>query len=202
MSLLDLIRRALTTTARDLSQAGAPAPAPLPQPAPPVRSRFNTCLDLVLGHEGGFSNDPKDRGGATNLGITRATLSAWRGRPVTEAEVRALGLGEAKAIYRARYWDVLRCDELPAGIDLMVFDFGVNAGPGAASRMLQRAVGTSPDGKVGPLTIKAAQAADRYAAIDRMAAIREAHYRSLDTFPRFGRGWLRRTAEIREAAKA
>ncbi len=165
-------------------------------------ARFLPCLSIVLRHEGGFSNDPQDPGGATMMGITRATLAEWRGEAVTAEEVRALTEEEAREIYRARYWNVLRCDDLPPGIDLMVFDFGVNAGPGAAARMLQRAVGVRADGAIGPVTLAAARAADAVAAIDRMARLREDHYRALATFPRFGRGWLRRTDEVRRAAQA
>jgi lysozyme family protein len=180
---------------------GSSPPAPVQSPLhQSVADRFPACLAIVLGHEGGFSNDPQDPGGATNLGITRTTLAAWRGRAVTEAEVLALSRDEAMAIYRARYWDVMRCGDLPAGLDLMVFDFGVNAGPGAGARMLQRAVGAPPDGAVGPVTLAAALRADRPAAIDRMAKLREDHYRALPTFGRFGRGWLRRTEEVRQAA--
>lgn len=164
--------------------------------------RFVRCLDIVLRHEGGFSNDPQDPGGATMMGITRATLAAWRGAPVTEEEVRALTEEEAREIYRANYWNVLRCDQLPAGLDLTVFDFGVNAGPGAGARLLQRALGVRADGAIGPITLAAARAAEPGACIDRLARLREDHYRGLPTFPRFGRGWLRRTDEVRRAAHA
>lgn len=165
-------------------------------------ARFLPCLAQVLGHEGGFVNDPQDPGGATKMGITRATLAEWRGAPVTEEEVRALTEEEAREIYRARYWNPLRCDDLPPGFELMVFDFGVNAGPGAAARMLQRAVGVRADGAIGPVTLAAARAADPRAAIDAMARLREEHYRALPTFPRFGRGWLRRTDAVRRSAQS
>ncbi len=170
--------------------------------APAAADRFGRCLDIVLRHEGGFSNDPQDPGGATMMGITRATLSAWRGAPASEEEVRALTEEEAREIYRANYWNVLRCDQLPAGIDLTVFDFGVNAGPGAAARLLQRAVGVRADGAIGPITVAAAHAAEPGPCVDRLARLREDHYRALPTFARFGRGWLRRTDEVRRAAHA
>ena len=198
----------LTPKAWRPAPVGVPEAAPLVEKAagkpgvtPPAGDRFLRCLAIVLGHEGGFVNDPQDPGGATNLGITRETLASWRGRPVTEAEVRGLKRDEALAIYRERYWRPLRCDLLPAGHDLMGVDFGVNAGPRAGARMLQRAVGAVDDGIVGPATIAAAGAADRLAAIDRMAALRVEHYRGLATFGRFGRGWLRRTEEVRQAAR-
>ena len=177
-------------------------PPPPPPPPHPGDARFLACVAIVLGKEGGFVNDPADPGGATNLGITRATLASWRGQPVTEADVRKLTQAEALQIYRARYWNVMRCDDLPHGIDLMVFDFGVNAGPATAARHLQRAVGTTPDGAVGPRTIAAAKAANAHNVIDMLVHQRERHYRSLPTFDRFGRGWLNRTASVASKAKA
>jgi lysozyme family protein len=135
------------------------------------------------------------------MGITQATLAAWRGRAVTAEEVRALTVEEAREIDRADYWNRLRCGELPAGLDLMAFDFGVNAGPGASARLLQRALAVKADGAVGPITLATARAADPRGAIDRMARLREEHHRALPAFPRFGRGWLRRTEEVRRAAQ-
>lgn len=188
----------------DLSESGIQRVATrgVAMPSDRADARFLSCLAQVLRHEGGFSNDPQDPGGATMMGITRATLAEWRGEPVDVEDVRSLTEEEAREIYRARYWNPLRCDSLPAGIDLMVFDFGVNAGPGAAARMLQRAVGVRADGAIGPMTLAAARAADPVACIDRMARLREDHYRALATFPRFGRGWLRRTEAVRRAAQA
>ena len=178
------------------------SPAPTPPPPHPGDARFLACVAIVLGKEGGFVNDPADPGGATNLGITRATLEAWRGQPVSEADVRKLTQAEALQIYRARYWNVMRCDDLPPGIDLMVFDFGVNAGPSRAASHLQRAVGARVDGAIGPRTIAAAKAANAHNVIDMLVLRREQHYRSLPTFPKFGRGWLNRTASVASKAKA
>jgi len=186
-------------------EPAAPPPSPLP-PEPvsarlsPASDRFHACLAEVFGQEGGFADHPQDPGGATMMGITRATLSDWRGYQVSEAEVRALTRAEAEAIYRARYWGPLRCDELPRGVDLMVFDFGVNAGPARSARLLQTALGVAADGIIGPVTLAAARHADVPALLERMARAREAYYRSLETFPTFGKGWLRRTEEVRLAA--
>ena len=147
-------------------------------------ARFAACVAVVLRAEGGFVNNPRDAGKATNLGITIGTLGDWRKRPVTVNDVRRLTVEEARAIYRAKYWEPCGCDTLPAGIDLMVFDFGVNAGPGRAVRYLRTA------GRGTPTEI-----------IDRFAALRVTFYRNLPTFDAFGRGWLRRTEEIRLAAR-
>jgi lysozyme family protein len=146
--------------------------------------RFAACLPVILAAEGGFVNHPRDPGGATNRGITIGTLREWRQRPVTVDDVRRLTTDEAGAIYRARYWGPCGCDALPAGVDLMVFDFGVNAGPARALRLLrQTGGGGAPE------------------TIDRFAAARVAYYRSLPAFDAFGRGWLRRTEEVRLAAR-
>ncbi len=153
---------------------------------------FDTAVAFTLREEGGFTDDPRDPGGATNLGITRATLTHWRGRPATADDVRNLTVAEADAIYQALYWHAMRCDLLPIGIALMVFDFGVNAGPGTSVRELQQTVGVATDGLIGPVTALAATGADRAGLIAALHDAHEQHYRGLDDFPVFGAGWLAR----------
>ncbi|ATR23221.1 hypothetical protein CTJ15_20385 [Roseomonas sp. FDAARGOS_362] len=162
--------------------------------------RFDRCLAVVLQQEGGFVNDPQDPGGATNMGITRDVLSAFRDRAVTVDEVRDLSRAEAREIYRARYWTPMRCAELPPGVDLGVFDFGVNAGPSRAVKLLQKAVGVMADGSIGPITLAAARALEAERLIASFSEARLAYYRSLDGFARFGRGWANRTEAVRMAA--
>ncbi|MBN8901820.1 MAG: hypothetical protein J0H57_12360, partial [Rhodospirillales bacterium] len=128
-----------TRTAIDALRSVAASPGT--QPSAPATDAFARCVAVTLSQEGGYVDDPRDPGGATNLGITRATLSAWRGQEVGKDEVRALPREEAVEIYRANYWLPARCGDMPAGIDLMVFDCGVNAGPRTAVRMLQRLLG-------------------------------------------------------------
>ena len=161
---------------------------------------FADCLPIVLASEGGFVDDPQDAGGATNLGITLETLSGWFGHPATIAQVQALTPVAVAPIYQADYWNAAHCGEWPTGVDLMVFDEAVNQGVGRAIRALQAAVGVAPDGAVGPTTLAAARAADPSATVDAIAAGREAFYRSLPTFPRFGKGWLARVRRTRDAA--
>jgi len=156
----------------------------------------------VLRHEGGFVDHPRDPGGATNFGITLATLAAHREEPVTAEEVERLTREEAAEIYRARFWTPMRCAELPAGLDLMVFDFGVNAGPGRSVRLLQRAAGVTADGSIGPVTLAAVRAARAEALIAVLAEARMAHYRALPHWDAFGRGWPARTDAARAAALA
>lgn len=138
---------------------------------------FDRCLAFVLQYEGGFVNDPRDPGGATNMGITRATLSRWRGRPVSVSEVRALKRAEAAAIYRKNYWDAIGGDTLPVGVDLVAFDIAVNMGVGRALTWLHQ-TGNVPAGQRD----------------DVLAAKRIAFWRSLKTWAVYGRGWSRRGA--------
>lgn len=155
-------------------------------------ARFRTALAHVLRWEGGFIDHPADPGGATNHGVTLATLGDWRGRPQTRDDVRALTPDEAAAIYRARYWDRCRCAELPEGLDLLVFNGAVNHGPGQSVRMLQQALGVAADGLIGPVTFAAANSADASEAITETAARRMVFYGGLSTFRTFGLGWSRR----------
>jgi len=168
--------------------------------APGQPSRFDLCIEQILTHEGGFVNHPRDPGGATNMGITLRTLRAWRDEDVTEDDVRNLSRDEAKDIYRSQYWNVMKCDDLPQGVDLMVFDFGVNAGPRASIRILQRAAGAEADGSIGPLTLRAVRTAESRALIDALARMRIDFYRKLETFQTFGGGWEKRVEEIRKQA--
>ena len=104
---------------------------------------FADCLSIILESEGGFVDDPQDPGGATNLGVTLATLAGFRRRPVTVADVRALTVADVAPIYQADYWNVAHCGDCPAGLDLMIFDEAVNQGPGRAIRSLQRVIGVA-----------------------------------------------------------
>jgi len=157
----------------------------------------------VLAFEGGYVDHPDDPGGATNLGITRETLARYRGRPVSKAEVRALDADTARAIYRRFYWEALRCDDLPAGIDLAVFDGGVNQGPGRAARLLQRALNVGVDGIIGPVTLGAARSADPGGLLDEFMALRmRAYGRLARLFRTFGLGWSRRLMAAHSAAQA
>ena len=165
-------------------------------------ANFPAALDAVFAVEGGYSDDPRDPGGPTRFGVTQATLARARGRPVSAEEVKALGRDEAADIYRHLYWDAVRGDELPAGVDLAVFDGAVNAGPRRAVLLLQKALGVQQDGVIGPLTLEAALGADPSTLISRYSAARLAWLRSLPGWKTFGRGWSRRVAEIERRALA
>jgi lysozyme family protein len=164
--------------------------------------RFARCVAMVLGYEGGYVQNPADPGGATNLGVTLAALSEWRGKPCAASDVACLSLAEAKAIYRARYWNAVKGDELPAGPDLIGFDAAVNCGPHRAVIWMQAAAGVAPDGALGPVSLLAINAADPVKLIEAIRLKRDAYYRILPTFPTFGRGWLRRLTGVALTAKA
>lgn len=163
-------------------------------------SRFDSCLAEVLRHEGGWSDHPKDPGGATMQGITLATYSDHLGRQATKDELRNIPASVRDAIYRKRYWDVVSGDSLPAGVDLSVFDIAVNSGPGRAGRILQSCLGVVVDGAIGPRTLDAVLSAEDAPLINEIAARRMAFLRSLPTWTTFGSGWARRVADVQKTA--
>jgi len=193
-----------------LSQLGVAGFAAAPAEGKPAAAtagkpprHFHTCMNILLRHEGGFVNDPNDKGGATNMGITHKTLARWLEKPsVTVEEVRDLDPDTAREIYRNWFWNALNCDQLPLGVDLVTFDFGVNAGPSRSARVLQDVLAVKADGQVGPVTIGAARQADPRDLITRFSDARLKYYQGLDDFQHFGRGWTRRTTDVRDAALA
>jgi len=168
----------------------------------PRPDRFAACVTEVLRHEGGYVDHPRDPGGCTNRGITRRTLEGWRREPVSCADVRALAEDEARAIYRAHYWNSVHGDALPPGLDLPVFDAAVNSGRRRAVLWLQEALGgIAVDGVIGPHTLRAARRVnDRAGMIARSCELRLTFLRGLATWPDFGRGWQRRVQAVRQAA--
>jgi lysozyme family protein len=163
-----------------------------------VKQNFASSLAHVLKHEGGWADHPRDPGGATMKGVTLATYSDWLGRQATKDELRAISDEHLRTIYKARFWDAVRGDELPSGVDYVVFDMAVNSGPGRAARMLQAAVGVTPDGAIGPKTLAAVQAQDPAALIAAFQRSRQHFLEALPTFDAFGKGWTRRVTEAGE----
>ena len=164
-------------------------------------SNFPASLKLVLKSEGGFVNHPNDPGGMTNLGVTRNVWREWVNRDVDEAEMRSLTPELVTPLYKARYWDSCKCDDLPRGVDYAVFDSAVNMGPGRAAKLLQAALGVTADGAIGRATIAAATAADPAELLEAFSLGKEAFYQSLPTFATFGKGWMNRVAHVQDAAE-
>lgn len=164
---------------------------------------FEACLKHILKWEGGYVDHPKDPGGATNLGITLATLARYRGRAVTKRDVRALTVAEARRIYRKDYWNEVKGDELPQGLDLVALDGGVTSGPSKGAKWVQKGLGVTADGVVGINTLtKARNAGDLVAVIRKASAARMGFLRKLRTWSTFGRGWARRVADTEAEAVA
>lgn len=171
-----------------------------------ISEDFRLCFAETLSHEGGFVNHPLDPGGMTNLGVTRKTWAAWTGRKVSEvseAEMRALTPEKVVTVYHQNYWKAVRADDLPRGVNMMVFDIAVNSGPSRAIRMLQKGINALPgrvkvdtDGRIGPKTIAAAASADSIDLIKAIANTRLWFYIDLSTFRTFGKGWMVRLLDV------
>jgi len=154
----------------------------------------------LLAHEGGYVWHAEDPGGETNLGVTRAVYEQYAGRQVMDGEMEGLTHDDVYPIYKENYWDRVRGDDLPSGVDWAVFDWGVNSGTSRAAKALQRIVGVEQDGGIGPMTLQAVASIEPVDIVDQMHYMREGFYRSLSTFDTFGRGWLRRNDETKEQA--
>lgn len=159
-------------------------------------SNFKRSLALVLSHEGGYVNHPKDPGGATNKGVTQAVYDAYRRYHGSRLQsVAKITSSEVAEIYQKNYWRLVRADSLPCGVDYAVFDFAVNSGVARATKYLQRLVGVTPDGVIGLITLAAVEAyarRDEEKLIAQYCANRLLFVRGLKTFSTFGKGWTRR----------
>jgi lysozyme family protein len=171
-----------------------------------LADNFLICVAFTLASEGGYVDNPADPGGATNLGITLATYRQWADDPALgSSQLHGISAATARAIYRSLYWNPLRAHDLPGGVDLSVFDMGVNAGIWRSARLLQRAAGLAGrdvDGSIGPQTLAAVARWDARSLIDELAERQTEFYRTLDNFSVFGDGWLARTRARQRAALA
>lgn len=173
-------------------------------------SNWKQAFEQMLKSEGGFTDDERDKGnqlpdgrkGSTMLGVTQFNWEKHIGHQVTHDDMRALTPADVEPLYKKKYWDVVRADELKSGIDYLVFDMGVNAGPGRSIMLLQAAVGVGVDGGFGPMTMAAVQAADPAELIEKFSQNKEAFYRGLDDFKTYGTGWLNRVADVKVKANS
>ena len=161
-----------------------------------MNTNFEKCLAELLRHEGGYVNHPSDPGGRTNLGVTQSVWEDWVDRLVTEDEMKALTPNKVAPLYRELYWDRIKADSLPSGLDYVVFDACVNSGVSRAIKWLQTIVNVPADGFIGAETVKAAQTA----SIEKYCAHRLEFLKGRSTWPTFGKGWERRVREVEAAA--
>tara|TARA_R100000655_G_scaffold26313_2_gene54181 strand:- start:9507 stop:10028 length:522 start_codon:yes stop_codon:yes gene_type:complete len=160
-----------------------------------MKENFKDCLSMLLKHEGGFVDHPKDPGGATNKGVTKKVYDEYLGRECTIDELKNIPMDHVEEIYKKNYWDKVKGDDLPNGVDFSIFDWAVNSGPGRASKALQKVIGATQDGAIGPKTLQLVDTKSPKEIIDRVSEERENFYRSLKTFDTFGKGWIRRNDE-------
>lgn len=161
---------------------------------------FRRALSLVLKHEGGWADHPKDPGGATMKGVTLASFRKYVKPNGTKTDLRNITDDQLATVYRRHYWDAVSGAELPDGVDYAVFDFAVNSGPSRAAKYLQKVAGAPRDGKIGPATLKAVRAKMHATVIHELCDDRTAFLRRLDTWSTFGKGWTRRVTDVRTEA--
>ena len=166
-----------------------------------MKENFDSCLEHVLHSEGGYVNHPQDPGRETNLGVTRRVWQDWVKRELHDDEMRHLTPDMVAPLYKARYWDAVKGDDLPSGLDLCVFDCAVNAGVSRAARFLQHTVGAVEDGVLGPKTLELVKTKGATALIADFCAQREMHYKSLPTFATFGKGWMARLDRVEDESR-
>ena len=157
-----------------------------------MKENFDKSLKMILHHEGGYVNHPRDPGGETNLGVTKRVYEEWGGTK----DMRDLTQEDVAPIYEKNYWGRANCDHLPSGLDLAVFDWAVNSGVGRAAKKLQTMIGTEADGGIGPNTLRTLDEYIEHHGIEETLrnykAIRQKFYESLSTFDTFGKGWTKR----------
>jgi lysozyme family protein len=164
---------------------------------------FVSCLAFTLTQEGGWSNDPADPGGCTMEGIILSTYQSWKNDlTLTCNDLQNITSDEVSAIYQQNYWNHVQGDDLPNGVDLMVFDEAVNAGVGGSAKLLQEILNVTVDGSIGPDTLAAVANVDPTILINELAQQQTAYYQSLPGFLTFGAGWLNKVNTRQAAASA
>ncbi len=183
-------------------------PPPVTPPVPPVTpaplgSDFDRCVAIVLKWEGGNDDDPRDPGGRTSRGILQSEWDAWRQtHPGLPEDVWQAPQDQVLSIYKEQYWNALWCDSLPPGVDLVVFDYGVNSGVSRSAKLLQTLVGSDVDGEIGPDTIAATAKSEPISLVGQFCDCRLAFLQGLPTWGTFGKGWTNRIVDVRKEALA
>ena len=168
-----------------------------------MKENYQSALNHVLQSEGLWSDNPADPGGATMKGVTLSVYQAWKGNShISKEDLRNISDQEVADIYKQNYWDKVKGDDLPSGVDYAVFDASVNMGVGRASKLIQTAVGVPADGVIGNQTVQAIKNANPVELIDKFSAEKDAFYKSLPTFGTFGKGWLNRVAQVKTTSES
>lgn len=151
---------------------------------------FNTAFNLILINEGGYVNDPHDKGGETKYGISK--------RAYPNIDIKNLTLEQARAIYHRDYWLRCKCEFLPDALSVAVFDYAVNSGVKRAIKDLQRSLGVSVDGIIGNQTVCAANRIPQRKVLSDYLDKRLNYLMSLKSWARYGNGWGNRVKRVRE----
>lgn len=165
-----------------------------------MQANYETALKRVLAHEGGYTNDAADPGGPTNWGITIYDARMYWKRDADADDVKAMPKDVAKRIYKSKYWDAMRCDDLPSGVDYAVFDFGVNSGVSRSLKYLEAVVGVIQDGKPDDVLIRTVANGPQQKIITDLCDKRLAFLKGLKNWSVYGNGWGRRVREVKGAA--
>jgi lysozyme family protein len=175
-----------------------------PKPDEAERKVYERALKFILKWEGGFVDDPDDRGGRTNKGVTQSTYDAYRkDKGLDRADVKDIRDDEVNDIYFTRYWRAAHANELPEKLAIAHVDTAVNLGVTRATKMLQDALGVETDGKFGPKTREAVAKADADAVLGKYLDARRQYYESIATGnqKKFLKGWLNRVNDLEKALK-
>lgn len=168
-----------------------------------MKENFEKCLEFLLRHEGGYVNNRHDPGGSTYKGITQKNYDRYRASlEMVQQDVRKASAKEVREFYRTEYWNKVRGDELPAGVDHCVFDFAVNTDMRVVKKLLQRTVHATEDGVIGAKTLDAIKKLPYISIIDKLCDLRLEYLKTLRTWQYFGIGWASRVKQTRREAKS
>jgi lysozyme family protein len=165
-----------------------------------AKGNISACLPITLAYEGGFTTDRRDpgnwTGGAVGKGTLKGTKYGIAAASYPKLDIAALTIADVRPIYEKNYWRPLSAEALPAGLDLVTFDFGVNSGTARAAKALQTVVGAAVDGAVGAETLKKVAVSDVKKAIQSLCARRLGFLQELKTWATFRGGWSKRVADV------
>lgn len=149
---------------------------------------FQSAFEIIMSHEGGYVNDPRDPGGETKFGISK--------RAYPNLDIKNLTLSQAREIYERDYWNACQCNDFPQRARLILFDCAVNQGVKTAIVIYQQSLGVTADGVIGPITIAAAYQKNNDETYQRFLTERAIRYVNNANFPVYGKGWISRVFDI------